>query len=94
MLLKNTAMKSDSRSLEVAALFSTRTDDAVNSGSLYMAAATIDRVIADMAGELGAQPQVVITGGDAGRIQTLLACPARHDPELVLKGLAMLAGEH
>ena len=94
ILLKNTAMKSDSRSLEIATLFSTRTDDAVNSGSLYMAAATIDRVIADMAGELGAQPQVVITGGDASRIQTLLACPARHDPELVLKGLAMLAGEH
>ena len=94
MLLKNTAMKSDSWSLDVATLFSMRTDDAVNSGSLYMAVATIDRVIADMAGELGAQPQVVITGGDAGRIQTLLACSVRHDPELVLKGLAMLAGEH
>ena len=47
-----------------------------------------------MAVELDVQPEVVITGGDAVRIQTLLACPARHDPELVLKGLAILAGEH
>ena len=93
-LLKNTAMQSDLQTLEVANLLSTRTDDAVNSGALYMAVAAVDRIVADMAAQLGVQPEVVITGGDAVRIQTLLACPARHDPELVLKGLAMLAGEH
>jgi len=94
VLLKNTAMQSDLQTLEVANLLSTRTDDAVNSGALYMAVAAVDRIVADMAAQLGVQPEVVITGGDAVRIQTLLACPARHDPELVLKGLAILAGEH
>jgi pantothenate kinase type III len=46
-----------------------------------------------MTAELDAPPDVVLTGGDASRILTLLACPARHDPELVLKGLVILAGE-
>jgi type III pantothenate kinase len=93
-LLKNTAINSESRLFEDASLFSAGTDDAVNSGSLYMAAATIDRVVADMTAELGARLQLLITGGDAARIQELLACSARHDPELVLKGLAILAGEY
>jgi type III pantothenate kinase len=93
-LLKNTAINSESRLFEDASLFSAGTDDAVNSGSLYMATATIDRVVADMTAELGARLQLLITGGDAARIQKLLACSARHDPELVLKGLAILAGEY
>jgi type III pantothenate kinase len=93
-LLKNTAINSESRLFEDASLFSAGTDDAVNSGSLYMTAATIDRVVADMTAELGARLQLLITGGDAARIQKLLACSARHDPELVLKGLAILAGEY
>lgn len=93
MLLKNTAINSESRPFTGASLFSSATEEAVNSGSLYMAAATIDRVVADMAAELDTRLQLVITGGDAGRIQTLLACSARHDPELVLKGLAILSGD-
>jgi type III pantothenate kinase len=94
LLLKNTAINSEARPLQAASLFSAGTDDAVNSGSLYMAAATIDRVVADMAAELDTRLQLLITGGDAARIKTLLACSARHDPELVLKGLAILAGEY
>ena len=94
LLLKNTAINSEARPFQAASLFSAGTEDAVNSGSLYMAAATIDRVVADMAAELDARLQLLITGGDAGRIQTLLACSARLDTELVLKGLAILAGEY
>jgi type III pantothenate kinase len=94
MLLKNTAINSEVRPFEGASLFSAGTEEAVNNGSLYMGAATIDRVVADMADDLGSPLQLVITGGDAARIQTLLACSARHDPELVLKGLAILAGEY
>lgn len=94
LLLENTAMSSESRPPEVAGLLSTGTENAVISGVLYMAAATIDRVVADMAAVQGNRLQLVITGGDAGPIQTLLTCSARHDPELVLKGLVMLAGEN
>lgn len=94
MLLKNTAVKNTSCTQESAKLFAMGTEDAVNSGALYMAAAAIDRIAIDMGAAPGAPMDVVITGGDASRILTLLACPARHDPELVLKGLAMLAGGH
>ena len=92
MLLKNTAVKSTFCTQEPANLFAMSTEDAINSGALYMAVAAIDRIVADMAATPGARPDVVLTGGDASRILTLLACPARHDPELVLKGLAILAG--
>jgi type III pantothenate kinase len=92
MLLKDTAVKNTSCTQEPANLFAMSTEDAINSGALYMAVAAIDRIVADMAAAPGASLDVVLTGGDASRILTLLACPARHDPELVLKGLAILAG--
>ena len=92
LLLKNTALTNTSRMQEPASLFAMGTVAAINGGALYMAVAAIDRIVADMASVLDAHPDVVITGGDASRILTLLACPARDDPELVLKGLAMLAG--
>jgi type III pantothenate kinase len=94
LLLQNTAVNNVTRAQEPAKLFAIGTEDAVNSGALYMAVASIDRIVVDMAAGPGTHPDVVITGGDASRILTLLACPARHDPELVLKGLALLAGEH
>lgn len=94
MLLKNTAVVNTSTTQQAAKLFAMSTGDAVNSGALYMAAAAIDRTVGDMAEALGIAADVIITGGDASRIATLLAMPVRHDPELVLKGLAILAGEH
>lgn len=94
MLLQNTAVNNVFRAPGPAKLFAMGTEDAVNSGALYMAVAAIDRIVTDMVAGPGTHPDVVITGGDASRILTLLVCPARHDPELVLKGLALLAGEY
>ena len=93
ILLKNTAVDNLFSTQAAATLFATSTEGAINSGGLYMAVAAIDRIVADMTAELDTAPDVVVTGGDASRILTLLACPAHHDPELVLKGLAILAGE-
>jgi len=92
-LLENTALTNTLRTQESVSPFAMGTADAVNGGALYMAVAAIDRIVADMASLSDAHLDVLITGGDASRILTLLTCPARHDPELVLKGLAMLAGE-
>ena len=92
LLLKNTALTNSSRAQKPASPFAMGTADAINDGALYMAVAAIDRVVADMASASDAHLDVVITGGDASRILTLLVCPARHDSELVLKGLVMLAG--
>lgn len=71
----------------------TGTESAISSGSLHGAAAAITGIVAGMAAETGERPAVVITGGDAPALLPLLGMPARHDADLVLKGIALLAGE-
>jgi type III pantothenate kinase len=67
------------------------TEEAINNGVTYMASAMIDRVVADLVAELGEQTETLITGGDAGRLLPLLGWNPRHDPDIVLKGVAILA---
>lgn len=69
------------------------TNDAIASGSLYAAAAAIERIVGEMAAVSEETLQTVLTGGDAARVLPMLNITARHDPDLVLKGLAVLAGE-
>ncbi|MGD8312110.1 MAG: type III pantothenate kinase [Gammaproteobacteria bacterium] len=69
------------------------TGSAVTSGAVYMAVAALGRVVADMAAATEVEPAVVVAGGDAVRILPLLNLSARHDPDLVLKGLAVLSGD-
>lgn len=75
-------------------LLATTTADAISSGSQFAAAAAIDRIVADMAASTGLRTVVVITGGEANRLAPLLGIAARYDADLVLKGIAMLAGEN
>jgi type III pantothenate kinase len=75
-------------------VLATSTGAAISSGSLYAAAAAVDRIVTDMAASTDTQPEVVITGGDAPRLMPLLGFAARHDADLVLKGIAILAGEN
>jgi len=93
LLLQNTADIQAAGSLRPARLLATATMDAVNGGAIYVAVAAIDRIITDLVSGYGASLQVVLTGGDAPALLPLLATPAHHDPGLVLKGLALLAGE-
>lgn len=74
-------------------LFATGTTEAVNNGVCYMASAMIDRVTADVVAELGERTVTLITGGDAARLLPLLAWQPRHEPDLVLMGVAILARE-
>ena len=67
------------------------TQGAVTGGVLYTLIAVIDRVTADLAADLQSPLTRVITGGDAERLLPLLAGPYRHEPELVLQGLAIVA---
>jgi len=82
----------DGDSAEIALLASS-TEAAVLGGSLYTAVSLLDRVSADLRGELGAGSCVLLTGGDAERLMPLLECKAKYEPELVLKGLAVFAEE-
>jgi len=93
MLLQNTADIKLSNASQFAAPFASGTSDAVHGGATYMVTAAIDRIVTDMGVAAGTRPEVIITGGDAEQIESLLSLPARHDPHLVLKGLAILAGE-
>lgn len=92
-LLKNTADINVAGKLRPAQLLANATADAVNSGAVYLAVAAIDRVFIDLAAEYGESLQVLLTGGDAPVLLPLLTASAHHDPGLVLKGLAILAGE-
>jgi type III pantothenate kinase len=93
-LLEDTAEVRSSAEVQAAGVIASSTGAAVHGGAVYMAVAAIDRIISDIAVIHEQDFEVVITGGDAGTILTLLAHPARHDPALVLKGLSILAGEH
>jgi type III pantothenate kinase len=73
--------------------FARDTREAVNYGVVYMAAAAIDRIMLDFAAAPGESTEMVITGGDADVLLPLLARRPRHDPDLVLRGIAVLAGE-
>ena len=93
MLLKNTADINVSNDPKFVTLFASGTGDAVHGGATYMVTAAIDRIVTDMGVAAGTRPEVIITGGDAEQIQSLLSTSTRHAPDLVLKGLAILAGE-
>ncbi len=92
-LLQNTAQLQLSGKQPVATPLADTTAAAIYGGAVYMLVAAIERSVADMRAEQGVSIDIVMTGGDAGRILPLLNGPAQHQPDLVLQGVAMLAGE-
>lgn len=67
------------------------TEVGVTGGVLYTVVAFVDRVFADLKTELGKTTKLLITGGDAERIQPLLSTQPVLDSDLVLKGLGVFA---
>lgn len=63
---------------------------ALTNGTLYAVVAAIDRILAELAATLDSAT-TIISGGDAERILPLLKTPCRHQPDLVLQGLAIIA---
>jgi type III pantothenate kinase len=92
VLVEHTAGVPDEPDGEVS-LLARDTRDAVTGGTLYAAVAVLDRVVGDVAEELGPGLVPVITGGDAARVLPLLRGRYRHEPDLVLEGLALIAGD-
>jgi len=66
---------------------------AIRQGARFAAAALIDRAVAEAQELLGKRPFVVVTGGESAAVRPLLKSPAAGVPDLVLKGLAVLAQE-
>jgi len=70
-----------------------RTEDAVAAGTLHGLAGAIAHILTLYRQQLGAEPLGLITGGDASQIAPLLAHELIIEPDLVLKGLALMADD-
>jgi type III pantothenate kinase len=73
--------------------FGRSTRDALEAGAHYAAAALIDRAVDEATTLVRRPPLVVLTGGGAGGVRGLLHSPAVGVPDLVLRGLAVLAAQ-
>ncbi len=71
--------------------FGRSTRDAILEGSRYAAAALIDRAVEEAVAFTRRRPLVVLTGGGAAAVRPLLTAPCVTVPDLVLRGLAVLA---
>jgi type III pantothenate kinase len=75
------------------AVFADNTRDAIERGCRLAVAAMVDRAVAEMTRRLGSTPALILTGGGASGIEGLIETGARHVPDLVLRGLAVVAAE-
>ena len=72
-------------------LFARSTRAGLVQGARHAAAALIDRAAEEARSLLGRRPLVVLTGGQAAAVRPLLRSPCVLVPDLVLRGLAVLA---
>lgn len=75
---------------ESAAWWARDTATAIAVGSLDAPAALAERLLRQLAQEAGVEPILLLTGGDAERLQSRVQAPSRLIPDLVLQGLALV----
>lgn len=74
-----------------ASLFADNTRGAVEQGAIHALAALVDRAVEGFAGQVGEAPALILTGGAADRIAFAIRTPFTRTPDLVLRGLAVVA---
>jgi len=74
-------------------VFNLSTGSAVANGSLMAVIGGIDRTVETFIERMGQDTRVVLTGGNAARIAPLLRCRFSEQPNLVLDGLRIVAGD-
>jgi type III pantothenate kinase len=74
-------------------LFATDTRDAIDSGCRVALAALADRAVDDLQRRAGSRPVLLFTGGAAPLVVPQVRSPVQLVPDLVLRGLAVLASE-
>lgn len=72
-------------------LFAADTANALDAGAAYAAAAFIDRARTEARAVFGAQPVLLLSGGAARALRPYIKSPFKLVPDLVLRGLAVLA---
>ena len=75
-------------------LFARQTSAGLRQGARYACAALIERAAEEATALLGARPLLVLAGGAAPSIAPVLRARYRRVDDLVLRGLAVLAGQH
>ncbi|MEI7868684.1 MAG: type III pantothenate kinase [Candidatus Methylumidiphilus sp.] len=68
------------------------TISAIASGTRQALAGLIERSVRQTSIDLGSEPRLLLTGGDAASIASVLPIPFELRPELVLEGLLVIAG--
>jgi type III pantothenate kinase len=76
--------------VEEAAPWATNTAAAITAASLQAPAALAERLYRRLRDRTGADPQLILTGGDGAHLSPLIDVPAQILPNLVLQGLALL----
>lgn len=74
-------------------MFASSTAAAVANGALVTLAAAADRAAAEAIRQCGGSARILLTGGDAERLARAMQTRTEIVPELVLRGLAVLARE-
>lgn len=73
------------------ALFADNTLGAIQQGAIQALAALTERALQTLEQQLGEPPVLLLTGGAASRLQGAIHFPGREIPDLVLRGLAVVA---
>lgn len=73
------------------ALFADNTLGAIQQGAVQALAALVDRARDTLEKQLGEPPALLLTGGACARIQSAIRSSGREIPDLVLRGLAVIA---
>lgn len=68
------------------------TRSGITSGGWQAAAGFVERMYAQLGAKLGKDTRFILTGGDAEHLAKLVSAPFEHCPDLVLQGLAVVAG--
>jgi pantothenate kinase type III len=91
-LLRNTSgiLKRSGGRRAGRSLFARNTRAAMELGARYAVAAVIDRAVSEGRAALGVSPHILLTGGAAPAIHSLIRSAHTRVPDLVLRGLAAL----
>ena len=89
----NVAALAEAEPARVEGLFGVNTAGAIEEGIALSLAALGERALDELMRHGGRTPRIVLTGGDAARLLPRLQARAELVPDLVLAGLALLAGE-
>lgn len=78
--------------VDETSVFAASTPAGMGAGTMHAAAAGVDRIAKEMRSSLPVDSVTLLTGGDAARLAPLLSMEFVRDPDLVLFGLAVIAG--